>query len=54
MENRFNFKVKAGYISQILTPETMELLWSKEKKNQDKNGQDCTSFRYYWSTVSSL
>ena len=31
-ENKFTFKVKTGYYLQLLTPETMKLLWSTENK----------------------
>ena len=40
-ENRFTFKIKTGYYLEILTPETMKLLGSTEKKiTKDKNGED--------------
>ena len=31
-ENRITFKIKSGYYLQLLTPETMKLLGSAEKR----------------------
>ena len=33
IENRVTFKIKRGYYLELLTPETMKLLGSCEKKN---------------------
>ena len=33
IENRVTFKIKRGYYLELLTPETMKLLGSSEKKN---------------------
>ena len=41
IENRFTFKMKNGYRLALLTPETMKLLGSTEKKiTRDKNGEN--------------
>ena len=41
IENRVAFKIKNGYSLELLTPETMELLGSTEKKiTKDKNGEN--------------
>ena len=36
MENRVTFKIKTGYQLELLTPETMKLLGSTEKKISKK------------------
>ena len=39
IENRITFKIKNGYILELLTPETIKLLGSTENKiTKDKNG----------------
>ena len=54
IENRITFKIKSGYYLELLTPETMKLFGSTENEiTKYTNGND-TSFRYYWSNVSSL
>ena len=54
IENRITFKIKSGYYLELLAPETMKLLGSTENEiTKYTNGND-TSFRYYWSNVSSL
>ena len=41
IENRIMFKVKYGYYFELLTPETMKLLGSTERKiTKDKNGEN--------------
>ena len=41
IENRIKFKIKNGYSLELLTKETMKLLWSTENKiTKDKNGQN--------------
>ena len=41
IENRILFKIKSGYYLQLLTPETMKLLGSTERKiSKDKNGEN--------------
>ena len=41
IENRITFKIKSGYYLELLTPETMKLLGSTEKKTtKDKNGKN--------------
>ena len=41
IENRITFKIKDGYILELLTPETMKLLGStKNKISEDKNGEN--------------
>ena len=45
IKNRIVFKIKTGYKLELLSPETMILLGSKQKKtkknlDQDKNGED--------------
>ena len=41
IENRITFKIKTGYILELLTPETMKLLGSTENKiTKDKNGEN--------------
>ena len=45
IENRVIFKVKNGYCTELLTPETMELLGStKNKITKDKNGVNVPHF----------
>ena len=40
IKNRIVFKTKTGYKLELLTPETMRLLWSTKKVvNKDKNGE---------------
>ena len=40
-ENRITFKIKNGYYLELLTPETMKLLGSTERKiTKDKNGEN--------------
>ena len=33
IENRITFRIKNGYSLELLTPETMKLLWSTEKNS---------------------
>ena len=41
IENRITFRIKNGYSLELLTPETMNLLGSTEKKiAKDKNGEN--------------
>ena len=41
IENRFTFKIKAGYYLELLTLERMKLVGSNENKiTEDKNGQN--------------
>ena len=41
IENRVTFKIKNGYSLELLTPETMKLLWSTENKiTKDKNDKN--------------
>ena len=41
IENRIMFKIKSGYYTELLTPETMKLLGSTESKiTKDKNGEN--------------
>ena len=41
IENRITFKIKDGYSLELLTPETMKLLGTTEKKiTEDKNGEN--------------
>ena len=41
IENRITFKIKTGYYLKLLTPETMKLLGSTERKiTKDKNGEN--------------
>ena len=41
IENRITFKIKSGYYLELLTPETMKLLGSAERKTtKDKNGEN--------------
>ena len=41
IENRITFKIKIGYYLELLTPETMKLLWStKNKITRHKNGEN--------------
>ena len=43
LENRITFKIRAGYFLELLTPETMILLGSSEKKiAKDKNGENAS------------
>ena len=40
IENRITFKINSGYFLELLTPETMKLLGSKESKiTEDKDGE---------------
>ena len=40
-ENRITFKIKTGYYLDLLTPETMKLLWNSENKiTKDRNGEN--------------
>ena len=39
IKNRIVFKIKTGYKLELLTKETMQLLGSSKKNNQDKNGK---------------
>ena len=40
-ENKIVFKMKAGYYLELLTPETMKLLWSnKSKITENENGEN--------------
>ena len=41
VENRITFKIKTGYYLDLLTPETMKLLWNSENKiAKDRNGEN--------------
>ena len=41
IENRITFKIKSGYYLELLTPETMKLLGSTERKiTRNKNGKN--------------
>ena len=41
IENRITFKIKTGYYLDLLTPETMKLLWNSENKiTKDRNGEN--------------
>ena len=41
IENRVTFKIKNGYVLELLTPETMKLVGSTENKiTKDKNGEN--------------
>ena len=41
IENRITFKIKTGYYLELLTPETMKLLWSTENElTKDKNSDN--------------
>ena len=41
IENRITFKIKNGYYLELLTPETIKLLGSTERKiTKDKNGEN--------------
>ena len=41
IENRVTFEIKTRYYLQILTPETMKLLWStKSTITKDENGEN--------------
>ena len=41
IKNRIMFKIKSEYYLELLTPETMKLLGSTERKiNKDKNGEN--------------
>ena len=41
VENRITFKIKTGYYLDLLTPETMKLLWNSENKiTKDRNGEN--------------
>ena len=41
IENRITFKIKTGYYLELLTPDTMKLLWSTENEiAKDKNGEN--------------
>ena len=41
IEKRVTFKIKNGYYLELLTPETLKLLGSTERKiNEDKNGEN--------------
>ena len=41
IENRVTFKIKNRYSLELLTPETMKLLWSTENKiTKDKNDKN--------------
>ena len=41
IENRITFKIKNGYYLELLTPKTMKLLGSTERKiTEDKNGEN--------------
>ena len=43
IENRITFKIKNGYYLELLTPEAMKMLGSKESKTtKDKNGENVT------------
>ena len=60
IDNRVIFKIKTEYYLKFLTPETMKLLGSIEKKiNENKNGEnnpylEITEVVLHWSSVSSL
>ena len=41
IENRITFKIKTGYYLDLLTPETMKLLWNSENKiTKDRNDEN--------------
>ena len=41
IENRIIFRIKTGYYLELLTTETMKVLWStKDKIIKDKNGKN--------------
>ena len=41
VENKITFKIKTGYYLDLLTPETMKLLWNSENKiTKDRNGEN--------------
>ena len=41
IENRITFKIKTGYYLDLLTPETMKLLWNSENKiTKDRNEEN--------------
>ena len=41
IKNRIIFKIKTGYLLELLTPEAVKLLWStKIKINKDKRGEN--------------
>ena len=41
VENRIMFKIKTGYYLELVTPETLKLLWNtKSKITKDKNGEN--------------
>ena len=41
IENRITFKIRTGYHFELLTPETIELLGSTEKKiTKNKNSEN--------------
>ena len=43
IENRITFKIRAGYYLELLTPETMKLLWSTDNKiTKDENDEYVT------------
>ena len=45
IKNRIIFKIKNGYKSKLLTPETMKLLGSTKKVvDKDKNGENVPKF----------
>ena len=44
LKNRISFKIKTGYYFEFLTPETMKLLWSTEKKiTKNENGESVSN-----------
>ena len=48
IENSITFKIKNGYCLELLTPKTMKLLGSAEKKiNKDKNGENVPHLRIF-------
>ena len=53
-ELRITFNVKTRYYLELLPPETMKLLGNTENKITKEKWWKFTSFRDYWSSISSL
>ena len=48
IKNRIVFKIKTRYKLELLTPETMRLLWSTKKVvDKDKNGEILTKLESF-------
>ena len=48
IKNRITFKVKTDYKLELLSPETMKLLWNAKKDvDEDKNGEDMPKLEYF-------